>query len=109
MGTRHQERDQTMNEERTEFGFRRNTCACASCANNCRHIAGMLILEDIPRRARHLGYADVMEFARNNRLCSAGAFVIKDDEEILVRNLVPKRCEDSACKFFKNNLFLIHE
>ncbi len=109
MGTRPQEREQTMNEERTEFGFRRNTCACTSCANNCRHIPGMLIPADIPRIARHLGYADVMEFARDNLLASPGALVIKDDHQIRIHTLVPQRGEDGACKFLKNNLCLIHQ
>lgn len=98
-----------MNEERTEFGFRRNTCACASCANNCRHIPGMLIPADIPRIARHLGYADVMEFARDNLLASPGALVIKDDQQIRIHTLVPQRGEDGACKFLKTNLCLIHQ
>jgi hypothetical protein len=69
----------------------------------------MLIPADIPRIARHLGYADVMEFARDNLLASPGALVIKDDQQIRIRTLVPQRSEDGACKFLKNNLCLIHE
>ncbi len=50
-----------------------------------------------------------MEFARDNLLASPGALVIKDDQQIRIRTLVPQRGEDGACKFLKNNLCLIHE
>jgi Fe-S-cluster containining protein len=69
----------------------------------------MLIPADIPRIASQLGYADVMEFARDNLLASPGALAIKDDQQIRIHTLVPQRGEDGACKFLKNNLCLIHQ
>jgi Fe-S-cluster containining protein len=68
----------------------------------------MLIPADVPRIAQHLGYADVMEFARENLLASPGALVLVDEQELRIPTLVPQRADNGACKFLKNNLCTIH-
>ena len=70
-----------MDQKRTEFGFPRTTCSCSACANNCRNLPGMLIPDDVSRIARHLGYTDVMEFARENLLASPGAIVLRNNQQ----------------------------
>lgn len=97
-----------MDQKRTEFGFPRTTCPCSACANNCRNLPGMLIPDDVPRIARHLGYTDVMEFARENLLASPGAIVLRDNQQVRIPTLVPQRGADGACKFLQNDLCTIH-
>ena len=98
-----------MNPQRTEFGFPRTTCACSACANNCHQLPGMLIPSDVPPIAQHLGYTDVMEFARENLLASPGALVLIDNQKVRIPTLVPQRASNGACKFLKNDLCTIHE
>ncbi len=97
-----------MDQKRTQFGFPRTTCSCSACANNCRYLPGMLIPDDVPRIARHLGYTDVMEFSRENLLASPGAIVLRDNRQERIPTLVPQRGADGACKFLTNNLCTIH-
>ncbi len=97
-----------MDQKRTQFGFPRTTCSCSACANNCRNLPGMLIPDDVPRITRHLGYTDVMEFARENLLASPGAIVLRDNQQERIPPLVPQRGADGACRFLKNDLCTIH-
>jgi Fe-S-cluster containining protein len=68
----------------------------------------MLIPDDVPRIARHLGYTDVMEFSRENLLASPGAIVLRDNQQVRIPTLVPQRGADGACKFLQNDLCTIH-
>ena len=68
----------------------------------------MLIPDDVPRITRHLGYTDVMEFARENLLASPGAIVLRDNQQERIPTLVPQRGADGACRFLKNDLCTIH-
>ena len=68
----------------------------------------MLIPDDVARIARHLGYTDVMEFARENLLASPGAIVLRDNQQVRIPTLVPQRGADGACKFLQNDLCTIH-
>lgn len=97
-----------MDHNRSEFGFPRTTCACNACVNNCRNLPGMLIPSDIPRIARHLGFTDVMEFARDNLLASPGALVQIDDQQVRIPTIVPQRTLDGSCKFLQNDRCTIH-
>jgi len=98
----------SVDQQRTEFGFPRTTCSCSACANNCRNLPGMLIPDDVPRIARQLGYTDVMEFSRENLLASPGAIVLRDNQQERIPTLVPQRGADGACKFLQNDLCTIH-
>lgn len=68
----------------------------------------MLVPGDEIRIARHLGYIDVMEFARENLLASPGALVISNNEQLRIPTLVPQRGVDGACKFLKDDRCTIH-
>jgi Fe-S-cluster containining protein len=99
-----------MSEQRADYGFRRSKCACAACSKFCHHIPGYLLPEDLTSIARTLGYADLLEFARDNLSASPGALAIRDGEVFRIHSLVPQRRADGSCKFLtENNLCSIHE
>lgn len=97
---------------RVEFGFSRTTCGCALCVENCKHIPGYLIPDDVERIAKTLGYASVGEFAAECLLASPGATVMSAEGLIFqIPTLVPRRkTEDGSCIFLgADNRCRIHE
>lgn len=86
---------------RTEFGYTRTCCACASCILNCRHIPGYLLPQDVERIACHLGYTNPALFACDHLLASPGATVMNSEtgRTFQIPTLVPRRGEDGACVF----------
>ena len=94
---------------RTEFGFERTSCACRRCAVSCEHVPGALAPADLPRMAAHLGYDDVVAFARENLLASDGVRVRTDrDETVKLRTLVPATHANGHCKFLHAGGCAIH-
>lgn len=89
--------------ERTEFGFARTTCACSICIENCKHIPGYLIPDDVERIGRHLGYTNIGEFAFDYLLASPGATVMHGGRIFQIPTLVPKRKEDGCCVFLEGD------
>lgn len=86
---------------RREFDFERTECACRECQQNCRHIPGYLIPDDIERICHHLGYANVGEFAFACLLASMGATVMGQGGRVFqIPTIVPRRKEeDGSCIF----------
>lgn len=95
---------------RSEFGFERTECACRECQENCRHIPGYLIPDDIERIGRHLGYTDMAEFADHCLLASQGATVMRSDGRLFqIPTIVPRRKEDdNSCVFLEGGHCSIH-
>lgn len=96
---------------RTEFDFARTTCACCLCVENCKHIPGYLVPDDIERMAKTLGYTNIGEFAFDCLLASPGATVMQEGQVFQIPTLVPKRkTTDGACVFLdEKNRCRIHE
>lgn len=91
-------------KERTEFGFERTECACSDCALNCKHLPGYLIPADVERIARHLGYTNLGDFARDKLLASVGATVMNAEGHVFqIPTLVPRRKADGSCVFLDAN------
>jgi hypothetical protein len=97
-----------MSGERTEFGFKRVTCACPACIQNCRAIPGYLIPSDLQRIAESLNEPDIVRFALDNLLASPGAIVLVNGEIINIPTIVPARRPDGACRFLKDDRCTIH-
>ncbi|MEA2710108.1 MAG: hypothetical protein QOF78_2709 [Phycisphaerales bacterium] len=94
---------------RTEFGFARTSCACRRCTISCEHVPGALAPADLPRLAAHLGYADVLGFARDNLLASEGVQVTTDQGKLVtLPTLVPATQPNGHCKFLKSGRCEIH-
>ena len=88
---------------RTEFGFARTECACASCASHCRVVPGYLMPADVERISRHLGYANPLSFASENLLASPGATVLQAGQLRQLPTLVPRLQANGACAFLDEN------
>ncbi len=93
-------RKKVADETRTEFGYERTECACSACVNNCRHLPGYLIPDDLERINRYLGYKSIVKFAFDCLLASPGAIVARVDGSIFrIPTLVPRRKADGSCIF----------
>jgi hypothetical protein len=92
--------------ERTEFGFKRTSCACDGCTINCEYMPGYMIPDDLDRIwqfvAPELSRED---FARKYLLWSSGATVYTEGfGQFKVPNLVPNtHPESTACIFLDEN------
>jgi hypothetical protein len=85
---------------RTEYGFERTTCACRRCTINCEHVPGALAPPDLERMAAHLGFADVLEFARAHLSASDGVTLTTGDgKRVALPTLVPRAQANGHCKF----------
>lgn len=80
-------------QPRTEYGFERTACACASCSIYCRSMPGMLAPSDLARLTRHLGYGEGPEaelrFGLDHLAASPGALVIANGQLMRIHTLVP--------------------
>lgn len=101
----------TRTTTRTEFGFLRTACACALCVENCKHIPGYLVPNDVERMAKALGCANAGEFAYEHLLASPGATVMQEGRIFQIPTLVPKRKEtDGSCVFLdEHDRCRVHE
>jgi hypothetical protein len=60
--------------------------------------------------AKHLGYRDVIKFARKNLLASEGVKVSTDTGAVVtLPTLVPATSADGRCKFLSKGRCMIHE
>ena len=94
---------------RTEYGFERTSCACRRCTINCEHVPGALAPPDLARMAAHLGFADVLEFARQHLSASEGVTLTSGDgRRIALPTLVPRATENGQCKFLVGCRCTVH-
>src|SRR6185437_11995882 len=108
-------------DERTEFGYRRTSCACHNCRLNCEVMPGFLIPADLGRmipkecgKCRRpmkgtttwdgacdcgglIRNVDEYIWAEQNLLASPGALVISEGKFRRIPTLVPATKEDGSC------------
>jgi hypothetical protein len=88
-----------MARERTEFGFARTSCGCASCVAPCRVMPGFLVYSDVRRlyAASSRPGEDLFAWAERTLLASMNTKVLKDGKVRPVATLCPAREDDGSC------------
>jgi hypothetical protein len=85
-------------EPRTQYGMIRTTCACTVCVNNCRHMPGYLVPDDLDRLLPDdRDWHGKLLWASQHLRASEGARAVKDGQEIRIPTIVPAHRADLSC------------
>lgn len=86
---------------RTEFGFRRTTCACELCSFWCRIMPGFLVPSDLKRLCPP--GEDLMTWARQHLRASQGFIYVNTNtgEVVQIPSLVPAKQPNGNCHWLQ--------